>query len=66
VRLGRPRYRKTKTFIGGLLRLTFSKTKGREGRLTKSVKIGPWSKSSTGRQQLSFWGIQIPIRKGNQ
>jgi hypothetical protein len=67
---GRPRYRKTKSksFFGGLVRLsaTYSKTKGREGRLTRSIKLGPYSQSSTGRRQITLFGVTIPIQKGDQ
>jgi hypothetical protein len=70
MRFGRPRYRKTKSksFLGGLVRLgaTFSKTKGRPGRLTRSLKLGPYSRSSTGRRQITLFGITIPIQKGDQ
>jgi hypothetical protein len=64
MKFGTPRYRKQKTFLGGLLRLTYSKTKGREGRLTRSVKLGPYSQSSTGRRQITLFGITIPIKRG--
>jgi hypothetical protein len=64
MKFGAPRYRKQKSFLGGLLRLTYSKTKGREGRLTRSVKLGPYSQSSTGRRQITLFGITIPIKRG--
>jgi hypothetical protein len=64
MKFGTPRYRKQKSFLGGLLRLTYSKTKGREGRLTRSVKLGPYSQSSTGRRQITLFGITIPIKRG--
>jgi hypothetical protein len=66
IKLGKPRIRRTKTFLGGLLRLTYSKTKGREGRLTRSIKLGPYSQSSTGRRQITLFGVTIPIQKGDQ
>jgi hypothetical protein len=66
MKFGRPRYRKTKTFLGGLLRLTLSKSRGRPARLTRSVKLGPYSQSSTGRRQITLFGITIPIQKGDQ
>ena len=66
MRFGRPRFRKTKTFLGGLFRFTLSKTKGREARLTRSFKLGPYSQSSTGRRQITLFGITIPIQKGDQ
>jgi hypothetical protein len=62
MRFGTPRYRKTKTFLGGLLRFTLSKTRGRPARLSRSIKLGPLSMSSTGRKTLSFLGFQIPIK----
>jgi hypothetical protein len=64
IKLGKPRIRRTKTFLGGLFRLTYSKTRGREGRLTRSVKLGPYSQSSTGRRQITLFGITIPIKRG--
>lgn len=66
ISFGTPRFRKTKTFLGGLLRFTLSKTQGRPARLTRSVKVGPWSRSSTGRQQLTLFGVTIPIKRGNE
>jgi len=62
MRFGTPRYRKQKTFLGGLLRFTLSKTRGRRARLSRSVKLGPLSMSSTGRKTLSLFGFQIPIQ----
>lgn len=67
MKLGRPRYRKTKSkrLLWGLVRLTgtFSKSKGREAKVTESAKLGPWSRSTTGREQLTFFGLTIPIRR---
>ena len=60
---GTPRYRKTKTFLGGLLRLTLSKSKGRPARLTRSFKVGPLSISSSGRRQITVFGVTIPLKK---
>jgi len=61
MRFGTPRYRKSKSLFGGLLRFTLSKTRGRRARLSRSIKLGPLSMSSTGRKTLSFLGFQIPI-----
>lgn len=63
MRFGTPRFRKTKSLFGGLVRLTFSKSRGRRPRLTRSLKLGPLSLSSTGRKTLSFLGFTIPIEK---
>jgi len=61
MRIGTPRYRKTKSLFGGLLRFTLSKSRGRRARLGRSIKLGPLSMSSTGRKTLSLFGFQIPI-----
>lgn len=65
MKFGKLRYRKTKSrsLLGGFVRLggTLSKTKGRRARLSRSIKLGPLSMSSTGRKTLSFLGFQIPI-----
>jgi hypothetical protein len=58
------RFRKSKTI--GPIRWTFTKSPARRARVAGSTRIGPVTFSSTGRVNLTMFGVTIPLRRGRR